>query len=135
ARMVIGYDIEASEKAEFPVLRAWVEFFLARDPKQPKDVAEPVPVSPADGEWIPVDITRQQEFASRAPPINQRWQFFGHNEELDLVPPIAMHWVPPSFATNAGAAAIWGWLPQPANPIAEQQLTFWTQPTVIRGDD
>lgn len=135
ARMVIGYDIERSDADRLPVLRAWVEFFLARDPVQPVNAENLVPVSPADGEWIPVDISRQQEFSSRAPPLNQRWQFFGHNEELDLVPPIAFHWLPPSTLTNAGAAAIWGWLPQPANPVADQEVRFWYLGTPQRGDD
>lgn len=135
ARMVIGYDIERSDNEKQPVLRAWVEFFLARDPAQPVNAENLVPVSPADGEWIPVDITRQQEFSSRAPPLNQRWQYFGHNEELDLVPPISFHWIPPSTLTNAGAAGIWGWLPQPANPVADQELKFWYLGTPKRGDD
>ncbi len=135
ARLVIGLDIERSDEERHPVLRSWVEFFLARDPAQPKDVEEPVAVSAEDGEWIPVDITRQQEFSSRAPPLNQRWQFFGHNEEFDFVAPFSFHWLPPSTLTNAGAAGIWGWLPQPGNPVADQELKFWHLGTPKRGDD
>lgn len=135
SRLVIGFDIERAETERQPVLRSWVEFFLARDPAQPAEAEEPAPVMPEDGEWIPVDITRQQEFGSRAPALSQRWQFFGHNEELDFVPPIAFHWLPPSTLTNAGAAAIWGWLPQPGNPVADQELKFWHLDTPKRGDD
>lgn len=136
ARLVVGYDIKASESFRSPVLRAWTEFFLARDPQPVPGAApevEPV-ITEADGEWIPVDITRQREFSSRPPPIEQRWQFFGHNEEFDFVPPIAFHWLPPENATNAGPPGLWGWRPVPANPIADTELKFRVEDTPRRGN-
>jgi hypothetical protein len=130
ARLVIGYDIDESEKFKpgRPVLRSWVEFFLPRQPAQGL-------ITPADGEWIPVDIFRQKEFASRAPSLSQPWVYFGNSNELDRVCPLSFHWLPPTVCTNAGPAAIWGWIPDPANPGATQELKFWARPTPLRGDD
>lgn len=130
ARLVIGYDIDESEKnrQSKPVLRSWVEFFLPRLPAQG-------PITPNDGEWIPVDISRQKDFSSRAPSLSQPWVYFGNNNELDRVCPLAFHWLPPTVCTNAGPAAIWGWVPDPANPGVTQELKFWARPTPVRGDD
>lgn len=130
ARLVIGYDIDESEKGPNarPIMRSWVEFFLPNAPAG--DL-----ITPTDGEWIPVDVHRQKEFASRAPSLSQPWVYFGNNDELDRVCPLAFHWLPPTVCTNAGPAAIWGWVPEPANPGATQELKFWARPTPMRGDE
>jgi len=116
ARLVIGYDVKDSQEPNkprvAPSVRAWVEFLLFDEVNNRE-------------EWIPVDILRQRNFSSRAPAINQRWQFFGHNEEFDFMAPIAFHWHPPAFVTNSGAPSIWGWLPKPGNPVADQSMRFY----------
>lgn len=131
ARLVIGYDVKTSEARHGTVLRSWVEFFLARDPApppaaQPGSPGAPRPaITSKDGEWIPVDITRQWEFSSRAPPQNLRWEYFGHNEEFDFIVPIAFHWLPPEDCTNSGPPGIWGWRPSPVNPATDAEIKIW----------
>lgn len=122
ARLVIGLDQKKNNQSFPPVVRAWAEFYLLDE-------------RTGLGEWIPVDVVRQREFSSRMPPIKQRWEFFGHNEEFDFMVPIAHHWHPPTVVTNVGAPAFWGWLPQPENPLADQELRIWAFETPIRGDD
>ena len=120
ARLVIGYDVELSEEHERPEFRAWVEFYLYDEQ--------------ADrGEWIPVDIGKQREFSSRAPRIEQRWDYFGHNETFDQMCPLAYHWTPPTTVASAGPPALWGWIAAPANPRADQEIRIWAQHTVKRG--
>lgn len=122
ARMVIGVDITESEEKEFTVLHAWTEFYLYDEKAEA-------------GEWIPVDVYRQSQFSSRSPPIDQRWQHFGHSEESDFYAPLAYHWLPPTSVTNAGAMGIWGWVPQPAVPRVDAELKFIWNGTPRRGDD
>lgn len=137
ARLVIGLDVLETEKSRFPVVRAWTEFFLPKEPKpDPNNPDLPLAVKQGDGQWIPVDIGRQEQFSNRAPPLDQRWQFFGHNEEFDFVAPFSFHWHPPTTVTNAGPPAFWGWLPfDPAIPAADQELRIWAFETPVRGDD
>lgn len=136
ARLVIGFDIEESEKRQGTVLRSWVEFFLPGGRGlQPVQGAPSPAVTSADGEWIPVDIYRQWEFSSRAPPMNHRWQHFGHNEESDFLVPIAFHWLPPADCTNSGPPGIWGWRPAPVVPAADAELKFWAYETPKRGGE
>jgi hypothetical protein len=133
ARLVIGFDVKKSDELKGIVIRSWVEFFLAREPKPIPDAE--AAVTSGDGEWIPVDITRQQEFSSRAPPQNQRWEFFGHNEEFDFVVPIGYHWIPPEDAINTGPPALWGWQPTPVNPAGDAEIKFWAFETPKRGGE
>lgn len=134
ARLVIGYDVKASDQFKGIVLRSWVEFFLPREPAPAAGGAQTA-VTSSDGQWIPVDITRQQEFSSRAPPLNQRWEYFGHNEEFDFIVPIAYHWIPPEDVTNTGPPALWGWQPTPVNPLGDTEIKFWAYETPKRGGE
>jgi hypothetical protein len=118
ARMVIGYDVARSRRFKAPVIRAWTEFYLY-DERIDR------------GEWIPVDIERQRAFSSVAPPIEQRWEYFGHNEEFHFVAPIAHHWFPPATVTVPGAPGFWGWVTEPADVIALQDLRFDAMETAM----
>lgn len=129
ARLVIGIDQEQSERLRSTIMRSWVEFFLPSEPAVVPGEPPPAAVTSKDGEWIPVDIGRQWEFSNRPPPMNQRWQYFGHNEEFDFVIPIAFHWLPPEDCQNSGTPAIWGWRPKPVNPAADVEIKFWAYET------
>ncbi len=59
-----------------PAFRSWVEFCLI-DEKTQKEV------------WIPVDVNRQRKKSSRILNNMKSWQFFGTNDELDMVCPFA----------------------------------------------
>lgn len=124
ARLVIGFDkLESDlEGHRLPVLRSWVEFALL---DEERDVTE----------WIPVDIARQRDFSDRAPALDTRWQFFGHNEEFDYVIPISYHWLPKTSVTNAGPPAIWGWLAEPAIPEVDSDITFEAGESATRATD
>ena len=122
ARLVIGFDVKKSNESAVSVIRAWTEFYLY---DERHDV----------GEWIPVDIYGQRKFGSRAPAIDQRWQFFGHNEEFDFIIPFAFHWHPPTAVTNLGAPAVWGWIPEPDNPAADQEVRYYAFETPKRAED
>jgi len=97
ARLVIGVDVVEATTTDTLPLHAWVEFFLPY-PHKPD-----VPVTNDDGEWIPVDIYRQVLFSSQPPDINQRWQFFGHNEESDDLAPLSFHWLTPGGPVESAA--------------------------------
>lgn len=140
ARLVIGFDIEASNRLKSPVLRSWTEFFLAREPAwagAAQTASNPLApaIRPEDGEWIPVDVFRQREFSSRAPPIDRPWRYFGHNEEFDFVVPIAFHWVPPADVVTTGPPGMWGWQGRPANAIADVEMKFLAFETPNRGGE
>jgi len=137
ARLVVGVDVRRALEERFPAMRIWCEFFLPRQPaREPNAPPDSFPViKPTDGEWIPVDITRQKQFSSRAPPQNQRWQFFGHNEEFDFVAPVAFHFIPPKDCVNLGPPGLWGWMPVPANPVADAEMRVQVFETPRRGDD
>ena len=125
ARLVIGYDAERAQIDAFnslPPLRCWVEFALLDDER---DVTE----------WIPVDISAQRDFSSKAPPLDRTWEFFGRHRELDTLIPISHHWHPPTTVTNDGPPALWGWLPEPAIPLVDSSVTFEAFQTPVRGDD
>lgn len=122
ARVVIAYDAQRSLELGSLVVRAWVDFCLF---DEAADRAH----------WIPVDVVNQRKFSSRAPKLNQMWQFFGHNEQFKFTCPVAYHWHPPTSVTNAGAPALWGWIPKPANPVADQEFTMMAMETVKRGSD
>ncbi len=153
ARMVIALDPAKSDNSKVVVFRSWVEFALL-DESVPAPPNWPA-ASPWPGriEWIPVDVVRQREFSSRPPPIGQRWQYFGHNEDTDDLLPIAFVFHPPAAAlpplpppvpgANApaagqaviahGSVALWGWRPQPAIPPLDQTIRAWGEHRVKRG--
>jgi hypothetical protein len=130
SRIVIGYDNRDQDPSRGPTqrstrvnaVRAWAEFMLYNE-------------LTGQGEWVPVDIERQREFASRAPPLDQRWQFFGHNEEMDFMCPLAFHWLPPTPCVNVGPPAMWGWVPQPEGVVVEPDLRISIKAAARRGDD
>lgn len=135
ARLVIGLDVaEARKRRELPILRAWVEFFLPHERPAPQGADLP-PVTIDNGEWIPVDITRQKEFSSRPPPLNQRWQHFGHNEESDFLAPIAFHWLPPENASGSHAPGLWSWRPTPGPPDVDADIQLRPEETPKRGGE
>ncbi len=125
-RLVVGIDVEATNKTRFPQFHAWAEFAL---------------LDPADNklEWIPVDVVRQREFGSRPPPIQHRWEYFGNNRFLDTTVPVAFHFHPPDRAVGArgiiayGSPALWGWISDPAYAALDQQLNIMVQGAPIRG--
>jgi len=137
ARLVVGLDVKDSEHSRFPVVRAWTEFFLPKEPvPDPDDPDAPLAVKQTDGQWIPVDIGRQERFSNVSHPLDIRWQFFGHNEDFDFVAPFAFHWHPPTTVTNAGLPAFWGWLPfDVAIPAADQEIRIWAFETPVSGGD
>jgi hypothetical protein len=125
ARVVIGYDVKASEAGPNPapsVVRAWTEFYLLDEANK-------------RGEWIPVDIQKQREFSSRPPPLTQAWDYFGNSRDFDFICPIAYHWVPPTLSINQGPPALWGFVPDPLFYGSDQEIRFYAFETPKRGDD
>ncbi|MFM9959528.1 MAG: transglutaminase-like domain-containing protein [Phycisphaerales bacterium] len=130
ARLVIGHDnrvqddrVNEKQRATLVAnVRAWAEFYLYDEHHN-------------RGEWIPVDVQRQREFSSRPPPLAQRWQFFGHHEDLDYMQPLAFHWIPPTICMNIGPPALWGWLPKPESAVADPDLRVVVRAASRRGDD
>ncbi|TVQ78786.1 MAG: transglutaminase domain-containing protein [Phycisphaeraceae bacterium] len=113
ARTVIGLELRRPEEdradPDRPRIRAWTEFYLYDEQFD-------------RGEWIPVDILQQRAFSNRAPALDRRWQYFGHNEDFDYVVPIAFHWHPPTVVVNSGPPALWGWVTEPDPPEASQEV-------------
>ncbi len=140
ARLVVGFDIARSlegsafvvdpsgecgnpgvdEASAVPIIHPWVEFFLYDEAAQA-------------GEWIPVDVVRQREFGSRPGPLDREWKYFGSHPCLANIAPISFHFHPPTTVASAGPPAMWGWLPSPRIPAAEQVLTFAAWRTVKGG--
>lgn len=153
SRMVIALDPAKSNKGSVPVFRTWAEFaMLDETVPAPKGWPNGSPW-PGRVEWIPVDVARQREFSSRTPPIEQKWQYFGNNEDTDDLLPLAFVFHPPAATlpppppiapgvspSPAGAAvvahgtvALWGWRPQPGVPSLDQTVRAWGEPRVKRG--
>ena len=122
ARLVVGFDQSKLAEQRLPEVRAWAEFYI-HDPVADR------------GEWIPVDVLRQREFGSRPPAVERRWEYFGRNIDFDTMIPLAFHWHPPTSVTNSGPPSLWGWIPKPANPVADQELRFTAGGTPIRAGD
>lgn len=99
ARVVIGYDERLDGKRGVAPFIAWVEFYL-HHPEAKR------------GEWVPVDIVKQREFSSQAPPLERRWEYFGRNDDSEHYCPLGHHWKPPTAVVTSGEPTIWGWLPQ-----------------------
>jgi hypothetical protein len=124
ARIVIGFDVvddkggkESFLKRQRDVasFRSWVEFSLY-DESTRKEI------------WIPVDVTRQRKKSSRVIRNQKAWQFFGNNDELDWVCPIAFQFHPPTSVIAHGSVCFWGWVTVSRDaqepPRAEQHLRF-----------
>ncbi|MGE3109838.1 MAG: transglutaminase-like domain-containing protein [Phycisphaerales bacterium] len=118
ARLVIGYDISdekgkdsnflAKKPSSVPEFRTWVEFALFLD-------------SAAKEIWVPVDVNRQRKASSRN---TSNWRYFGSNDELENVLPIAHQFHPPTFVMAHGSPCFWGWVVRPEAQVATQFLRF-----------
>lgn len=129
SRTVIGYDIKESKGEDSGFLkgkgsakiRSWVEFYLFDE-------------SANKGIWVPVDIVRQRKSSSRPPALDRPWKFFGTNDELDDVMPVAFQYHPPTTVVAHGSPAFWGWLTTPKlQQGASQYIQFQSMSTPNRG--
>ncbi|HBS28483.1 MAG TPA: hypothetical protein DEB06_03305 [Phycisphaerales bacterium] len=137
ARLVLAIDTARSQETGFPEVRGVPEFFLSRDPLrrrgEPEDPERTI--TEEDGEWIPFDIEKQRESASRPPPIAQEWTYFGRNEDADFLAPVSFHLQAPVSSVGAGPPAIWSWRPSPGAPLVLQAFTMFVMDTPRRADD
>lgn len=131
ARTVIGYDVKATPGQEDTVfrrndddnedLRSWVEFYLF-------DAAA------NKGIWVPVDVARARQSSSRATALDKPMRYFGTNDELDDVLPVAFQYHPPTTVVAHGSPAFWGWLTTPRlQQGASQFIRFQAMNTPKRG--
>ncbi len=129
ARTVIGYDVKESKGEDSGFLkskgsakvRSWVEFYLFDE-------------SANKGIWVPVDIVRARKSSSKAPALDRPWKYFGSNEDLDDVMPIAFQYHPPTTVVAHGSYAFWGWLTTPTlQQGATQYIQFQSMSTPTRG--
>jgi hypothetical protein len=130
ARTVIGYDVKETKgqdtgflqgKTGSAKLRSWVEFYLFDE-------------SANKGIWVPVDIVRQRASSSKAPPLDKPWKFFGSNDELDDIMPVAFQYHPPTTVVAHGSPAFWGWLTTPRIQTGPSQyIRFESMSTPNRG--
>lgn len=129
ARTVIGWDVtEGASSTNYldratggDKLRAWTEFALV-DPPTKKVV------------WVPMDPVRQRKSGNRAKALDRPWEYFGSNQDLDMVMPIAFQLAPPTTVAFHGSPAFWGWLVTPEFPQADQAVRFTSFQTANRGD-
>ncbi|MGQ0626761.1 MAG: transglutaminase-like domain-containing protein [Phycisphaerales bacterium] len=119
ARTIVGYDRYDDKKGDNiydrgkgggQKLRSWVEFCLV-DPEENTEI------------WIPVDIVRMRKASSRARAVDMPQKYFGTNDELSYIQPIAFQYHPPTTVT-ARAPAFWGWLTNPTTDVFEQWIKF-----------
>jgi len=140
SRLVIGYDVARSLGRQsgivslpdncgnpenepiptHPVFRTWVEIFLL---DEQDDYAQ----------WIPVDIVKQREQASRAPAIDRAWRYFGNNECTDTTLPVSHHFIPPTTVISRGAPGLFGYIALPLDARIRQHLYFTAHQPVRRG--
>jgi hypothetical protein len=121
SRTVIGFDVSDDKgddgtflkrRRDVPAFRSWVEFCLY-DEKTRREV------------WVPVDITRQRRKSSRAVRNMDVWSYFGSNDELDTVCPIAFQFHPPTSVVAHGSVCFWGWITfGTEQPKAQQHVRF-----------
>ena len=130
ARTVIGYDAAAAKgkrdyfnkKAGDTAIRAWVEFCLYDE-------------STDSAGWVPVDIVQMRKKHSRLPSnwLNRKLAYFGDNDDLDGVVPIAFGFHPETSVSAFNFPALWGMTMSPALPgIAEQGLRIQITRTAKR---
>ncbi len=120
-RTVIGFDVLDDKggkdsflkrRRDVPAFRSWVEFCLY-DERTRKEI------------WVPVDVNRQKKKSSRILNNMKSWQFFGSNDEFDMVCPFAFQFHPPTTVIAHGSVAFWGWLTfGDEAPKGEQHLRF-----------
>ncbi len=129
SRLVIGIDEESTSKDVYlkqgkggSQIRVWVEFALYDE------------VNKTFG-WVPVDVTRIRKQQSRLPNnyLNRPLEYFGTNDELDRVAPIAFHFHPPTTVRSYGAPAMWGWFVTPTPPGRATQRVRFNINTTPRG--
>lgn len=130
ARTVIGYDVRETKGEDSGFLgrekgsaklRSWVEFYLFDEAAN-------------KGLWVPVDIVRQRKSSSRPPAIDKPWKYFGNNDELDDVMPVAFQYHPPTTVVAHGSYAFWGWLTTPRlQEGPSQYIRFESMSTPNRG--
>jgi len=132
ARIVIGYDAEAAKgkrdylnkKSGESAIRAWVEFCLYDE-------------STDSCGWVPVDIVQMRKRHSRLPSnwMNRPLSYFGTNDELDGIVPIAFGFHPETSVVAYNYPALWGMTMSPAPPsAAEQGLRLQASRTAKRGN-
>ena len=110
ARVVIGFDDRGAFEGEPMAVVSWVEFYLAQPGTD-------------RGEWVPVDIVRQEEAGGRAPALDAPWEFFGRMRDGDRRAAVAVGWTVgeservaltiPDRVARPGR--LWGWT---ATPVA-----------------
>lgn len=134
ARIVIGYEKEDTRDRDSDgfgrtgsgkeKLRSWVEFCLYDEAKGTVN-------------WVPVDVVAlRKKTGGRAPDLTRPWPYFGTNDELDYVIPLALGFHPPTTVESYGAPALWGWLMSPYAPTtAYQAVRFRATTSSVRGDD
>ncbi len=129
ARTVIGWDLSDSKSGAGSFtkgggrgkFRSWVEFALVNE-KTRVDT------------WVPVDVVRLRKASSRAKPIDQPWKYFGDNDELAYIIPLAFQFHPPATVV-VQTPALWGWLTMPESQPHVASLMVTAFRTEKRGDD
>ena len=130
ARTVIGLDVTESKgqdailagKGKNDRLRSWVEFCLF-DESTGKEL------------WVPADPARQRASSNRPPAFDRPWKYFGNNDDLDDVLPLAFQYHPPTTVIAHGSPCLWGWLTTPELQVAEQSMRWLTATTPVRPED
>jgi len=133
ARFVAGYDAAAakgedgsflSRKRSDLQIRAWVEFALYDEDSKKLT-------------WIPVDVAQiRKKRGSRLPNdwVTEPLKYFGTNDELDGIIPIAFQLHPPTNVRAYGSPGFWGWgvfgeYPPPGAAWQEIRIQAITTPT------
>jgi hypothetical protein len=131
AHPVIGYDRGGSGGSRNGLtnrnsgsnrsMRCWVEFALFDQANNTIN-------------WIPIDIGKLNKTSSRPMPADKPWRYFGTNDELNNVAPIAFHFFPPTDVVSYGAPGFWGWFVTPQAPAAAgQAISFSVSAASVRG--
>ncbi|HMN41725.1 MAG TPA: transglutaminase-like domain-containing protein [Phycisphaerales bacterium] len=126
SRVVIGYDVTKSQgsgagfaRQSQGELRSWVEFCVIDEATNDPKTGKPPQA------WIPVDVVRQRNSSSKAPPFDRAWKFFGNNEDGDDIIPMAFHFHPPlTGAVAHGSPCLWGWMTTPVTQVVTQSIRF-----------
>jgi hypothetical protein len=109
ARLVIGLDEGSGggglggSRAQVN-LRSWLEFAVFDESANALC-------------WVPVDILKLRKISNKPQKIDVTWRYFGNNDELDQVAPIAFHFTPPADGVvTYGSPEMWGWMVFPKAP-------------------
>lgn len=134
ARLVIGWDTgTGADKGEDFLgrasgngkkeLRPWVEWALYDEELGTLN-------------WVPVDIAQMRKQGSRAQAMDKPWKYFGTQDEMHGVVPIAFHFHPPTTVESFGAPAMWGWMMTPSSAdVGFQSLRFRADRASTSPDD